>query len=108
MGQEEAEDGLHPLPYLLLRDLLVSKELVNFPVVLEAPRKEGDDEAHSPTSSLQTHTATNSVRHRTNNSTVRAGHRHSCASEAQDILSMGPEHRSQILCGQLVLLLHSI
>lgn len=34
--------GLCPLPYLLLRHLLVGEELVNFPVVLEAPGKEED------------------------------------------------------------------
>lgn len=47
--------GLRPLPYLLLRHLLVGEELVNFPVVLEAPGKEEDSAAHHPAPSLQPH-----------------------------------------------------
>lgn len=47
--------GLCPLPYLLLRHLLVGEELVNFPVVLEAPGKEKDHAAHHPAPSLQPH-----------------------------------------------------
>lgn len=47
--------GLCPLPYLLLRHLLVGEELINFPVVLEAPGKEEDHAAYHPAPSLQPH-----------------------------------------------------
>lgn len=47
-GKWHCTRGLCPLPYLLLRHLLVGEELVNFPVVLEAPGKEEDCAVHSP------------------------------------------------------------
>lgn len=44
-----------PLPYLLLRDLLVGKELVYFPVVLEAPGKEEQCSSQPHTIAAATH-----------------------------------------------------
>lgn len=66
--------GFCPHPYLLFRHLLVGKELVNFPVVLEAPGKEEDHVVPRPPPSLQPHTARNSVRHKAACSSVRMAH----------------------------------
>lgn len=99
-GSRKTAEPLHftqalcPLPYLFLRHLLVGKELVNFPVVLEAPGKEEDQPCSSPPCAIHpsSHTATNSVSCKASRSTVRTAHRHHVCDSGSSVTS---QHRAR-------------